>query len=345
MPNIRTRMNIYLRLDSRNKAKHDIDDVMEREGFRNVAVGSCWEGKVARFFAKLLSVVALPFRAGKGDVLLIQYPFKKYYPSLCRIMRWRGGRTVTLIHDLGCFRRKKLTVEDEIVKLSRTDVLIVHNESMQQFLLDHGYKRPMLTLGIFDYLSVNQPVAVPQHTEGKGWDVVYAGSLAERKNQFLYLLDEALPGDCCWTLNIHGRGLDEAKAATWNHIRACGFIQSDNFIRESVGHFGLVWDGSSIDECAGAWGEYLKVNNPHKTSFYLRAGKPVIIWKDAALARFVEQKGVGITVGSLREIHERLAAISEEEYLQMCRNVRAIQQELAEGHYFKEAFHKAQSLL
>lgn len=345
MPNIRTRMNIYLRLDSRNKAKHDIDDVMEREGFRNVAVGSSWEGKVARFFAKLLSVVALPFRAGKGDVLLIQYPFKKYYPSLCRIMRWRGGRTVTLIHDLGCFRRKKLTVEDEIVKLSRTDVLIVHNESMQQFLLDHGYKRPMLTLGIFDYLAPNEPVSMPVHAKNEPWKVVYAGSLAERKNMFLYRLDKALPANCIWKLFVHGKGLDEEKADRWHHIESRGFIKSDDFVRDSVGHFGLVWDGSSIDECAGAWGEYLKVNNPHKTSFYLRSGKPVIMWREAALATFVEQAGVGLVVGSLLELNERLQQLTPTEYFAMVERVQKVRQQLAEGYYFKAAFKQAMSLL
>ena len=48
------------------------------------------------------------------------------------------------------------------------------------------------------------------------------------------------------------------------------------------GSFGLVWDGISVETCAGVYGEYLKVNNPHKTSLYLASGIPVIIWKEAA---------------------------------------------------------------
>ncbi|MBQ0056316.1 MAG: galactofuranosyltransferase [Bacteroidales bacterium] len=338
-------MNLYLRLPFNNKAKNDIDDLMEARGFRNVAVGSAWKGTVPRFFAKLLSVVMLVFRIHRGDVLLIQYPFKKYYPSLCRIARMRGAKTVTLIHDLGCFRRKKLTVEGEVRKLSRTDVLIVHNESMERFLRDHGYKRPMLTLGIFDYTAPAEPLGVPHHETGKAWDVVYAGGLAERKNRFLYVLDEALPADCCWTLHIHGRGLDETKASAWTHIKSRGFINSDDFVRQSIGHFGLVWDGSSIDECAGDWGVYLKVNNPHKTSFYLRSGKPVIIWREAALASFVEREGVGITVGSLRELDERLQKLTDEEYAQMVERVQTVRQRLATGYYFNDAFSRSLTLL
>lgn len=334
-------MNKYLKLDTGNKAKEDIDFLMAQHDFQNVAVGSNLHGKVGRFFAKLLSVVLLPTKLNSGDVLLVQYPFKKYYPSLCRIAHMRGAKVITLIHDLGCFRRKKLTVEEEIKKLSLSDVLIVHNESMQKFLADNGYKRPMLTLGIFDYLAPDAAQAAKQHIDGELWDVVYAGGLAERKNAFLYKFDEQFPEDCCWTLHIHGKGLDEQKAAAWKHIKPRGFIKSDDFIKESVGHFGLVWDGSSIYECAGDWGVYLKVNNPHKTSFYLRSGKPVIIWKKAALAEFVEREGVGITVESLCDIEAALRKMTEEEYKAMTERVKMIQKRLAEGYYFKNAFDKA----
>lgn len=338
-------MNLFLKIQFNNKAKNDIDVLMEQSGFRNVAVGSEWHGKVARFFAKLMSICLLVFRIHRGDVLLVQYPFKKYYPTLCRIAHLRGAKVVTLIHDLGCFRRKKLTIEAEVRKLSRTDVLIVHNESMQKFLSDHGYQRPMFVLRIFDYLAPDEPVSMPTHAEGEFWKVVYAGSLAERKNKFLYLLDEALPEDCAWKLFVHGRGLDDEKAAQWHHIESRGFIKSDDFVRDSVGHFGLVWDGSSIDECAGDWGVYLKVNNPHKTSFYLRSGKPVIMWREAALAAFVEQSGVGLVVGSLRELHDRLQRLTPADYLAMVERVQIVRRQLAEGEYFKAAFAQSLTLL
>lgn len=334
-------MNLHLRLYAENKAKEDMDDLMSAKGFRNVAIGSYWRGKVARFFAKILTVAVLPFRIHGGDTLLIQYPFKKYYPSLCRIARMKGAKTVTLIHDLGCFRRKKLTVEQEVKKLSHTDVLIVHNDAMKAFLLENGYKKPVITLDIFDYLSNIEPVSLPSHIENTSWDVVYAGGLAERKNMFLYDLDKALPDDCCWTLHIHGKGLNEQKAASWTHIIPRGFIKTDDFIHDSVGQFGLVWDGSSINECAGAWGEYLKINNPHKTSFYLRAGKPVIIWSEAALAPFVVREGVGITISSLTDLHDKLKTISAEDYEKMVERVQIIRERLAEGYYLSHSFEEA----
>lgn len=333
--------NLYLQIPSGNKAKEDIDVIMAQEGFRNVAVSLSSHNAVARFISKLLSVLLLVLRVHKGDVLLVQYPFKKYYSLVCQLTHLKGGKVITLIHDLGSFRRKKLTVEQENVRLSHTDVLIVHNEAMQQFLVEHGFKKPIVTLGIFDYLAPT-PGNTPVKEANEPWQVVYAGGLAKRKNTFLYLLDEHIQG---WHFNIHGKGLDEEFTKDWKNITPCGFIKSDDFIHQSIGHFGLVWDGSSIDECAGDWGVYLRVNNPHKTSFYLRSGKPVIMWSEAALTPFVLREGVGIAVSSLREIGTALAALTPAQYETMCNNAKAVSQKLANGYYFKEAFASAIKLL
>lgn len=333
--------NLYLQIPSGNKAKEDIDVIMAQEGFRNVAVSLSSHNAVARFISKLLSVLLLVLRVHKGDVLLVQYPFKKYYSLVCQLTHLKGGKVITLIHDLGSFRRKKLTVEQENVRLSHTDVLIVHNEAMQQFLVEHGFKKPIVTLGIFDYLAPT-PGNTPIKEANEPWQVVYAGGLAKRKNTFLYLLDEHIQG---WHFNIHGKGLDEEFTKDWKNITPCGFIKSDDFIHQSIGHFGLVWDGSSIDECAGDWGVYLRVNNPHKTSFYLRSGKPVIMWSEAALTPFVLREGAGIAVSSLREIGTALAALTPAQYETMCNNAKAVSQKLANGYYFKEAFASAIKLL
>lgn len=333
--------NLYLQIPSGNKAKEDIDVIMAQEGFRNVAVSLSSHNAVARFISKLLSVLLLVLRVHKGDVLLVQYPFKKYYSLVCQLTHLKGGKVITLIHDLGSFRRKKLTVEQENVRLSHTDVLIVHNEAMQQFLVEHGFKKPIVTLGIFDYLAPT-PGNTPVKEANESWQVVYAGGLAKRKNTFLYLLDEHIQG---WHFNIHGKGLDEEFTKDWKNITPCGFIKSDDFIHQSIGHFGLVWDGSSIDECAGDWGVYLRVNNPHKTSFYLRSGKPVIMWSEAALTPFVLREGAGIAVSSLREIGTALAALTPAQYETMCNNAKAVSQKLANGYYFKEAFASAIKLL
>lgn len=333
--------NLYLKIPSSNKAKEDIDIIMQHEGFQNVAFSCSSHNAIARFFCKLLSVLMLAVRVKKGDVLLVQYPFKKYYELVCNLTHMKGGKVITLIHDLGCCRRKKLTEQQEVKRLSNTDVLIVHNEAMMQFMQNLGYNKPMLTLGIFDYLAPTD-ANTPKKESAKVWEVVYAGALAKRKNEFLYNLDNHIKG---WRLNIHGNGLDEEEASKWENIVPRGFIKSDDFIKESIGHFGLVWDGNSIDECAGEWGGYLRINNPHKTSFYLRSGKPVIMWKEAALTPFVLHEGVGIAVSSLEEIDNTLSSITLEEYQKMCDKTQALSDKLGDGYFFKAAYKKAETLV
>lgn len=328
---------LYLQIPSGNKAKEDIDCLMAQAGFKNIAVKSSSHNAVARFFAKLMSVLLILVRTKKDDVLLIQYPFKKYYSLACKLTHLKGGKVITLVHDLGCCRRKKLTEQQEIKRLSHTDVLIVHNEAMKEFLTTRGYNKPMLTLGIFDYLAPCE-CATPHKGPQEEWQVVYAGGLAQRKNAFLYQIDSHIAG---WHFNLYGKGIDEQEAAKWSNTTPAGFIKSDDFIKSSVGHFGLVWDGSSIDACEGEWGSYLLINNPHKTSFYLRAGKPVVMWDKAALTPFVLSHGLGVTVSSLREIGEKLSAITPGQYQQMCHNVSLVSKQLANGHYFYEACNNA----
>lgn len=333
--------NLFLKIPSHNKAKEDIDIIMGMNDFHDIAWSLRSHNSVARFISKLVSVFLILARVKKGDILLIQYPFKKYFSFMCMLAHFKGGKVITLIHDLGSFRRKKLTVEQERKRLSHTDVIIVHNAAMKDFLEKHGTTQPMVELEIFDYLA-DCPGTSPVKKDSDQWQVVYAGSLVKRKNTFLYLLDEHIAG---WHFNIHGTGLDENHIKEWKNITNCGFIKSDDFVRESIGHFGLVWDGSSIDQCAGDWGEYLRINNPHKTSFYIRSGKPVIMWKHSALAPFVTKEGIGFAVESLRDIQQALVTVTPEQYKAMTERTAVISQRLSEGYYFKQAYAKAVKLL
>lgn len=333
-------MICYIKTPSPNKAKTDIDTLCAARGYKNLAVGQA-KGKIGKFLQKLATTALLPMRLKRGDLLIIQYPYKKYYKQLCRAARWRGAKSVTLIHDLGSFRRKKLTPRGEIKRLSLTDFIIVHNASMQRWLKAQGCETPMHNLDIFDYLSDTQP---PESAgkNGAPTTILYAGGLGPRKNRFLYDLDPLLDG--C-RMEIFGKGLEPGVADGWKHIAYKGFVPSDRFISEAKGDWGLVWDGDSVDECNGEWGDYLRYNNPHKTSFYLRAGIPVILWDKAAMAPFVTANRLGIAVGSLRELGNRLKGLTPEEYATYKSAATAIKEKLDEGYYFDRAIKAATDAL
>lgn len=332
-------MKYYIQLPSINKAKEDIDEICRQEGYMNLARCDFGRSGVGRFFTRVFAVCNILFRMKKDDTLLLQYPMKKFYKMACRFARMKGARVVTIVHDLGAFRRKKLTAVQENKRLSLTDFLIVHNPTMRDYILEHGFKGGVHCLQIFDYLSEKQPASYK--TPHNPWCVVYAGNLGRWRNEFLYKMKGCANN---YVMDLYGNGFNNAENDCEN-LHYHGFMPSDEFVASVKADFGLVWDGDSLNECTGAWGEYLKINNPHKTSFYLCAGVPVIVWSKAAMAPFVKGENVGLVVDSLQQINERLAALTPDEYAKIREAAKAMGNRLADGYYFKESMRRADEYL
>lgn len=323
-----------------NKPKNDINDIVKTIGYKNVNLMRNRDNMIARFFVKFAAIFSVLFRMRKGDTLLLQYPLKKFYKISCIFAHWRGGKVITLIHDLGAFRRHKLTPKQEIKLLANSDYIIVHNESMKSWLIEQGCKIPLYCLEIFDYLSPSDPrefVAIH-----KPWRVVVASGLARRRSGFLYDLDSYMQN---WEFDIYGPGFEEEFAKNWTKIKYKGVLPPDDLVAAVDADFGLVWDGDSADECIGDWGSYLKINNPHKTSFYLRCGLPIIIWDKAAMAPFIKNNNVGLCVDSLKNINTLLYSISENEYNAIRENAKIVGQRIADGYYTKKAIAAAEEFL
>ena len=102
---------------------------------------------------------------------------------------------------------------------------------------------------------------------------------------------------------------------------------------------GLGWD--VYQNLRGNTGRYLLYNNPHKTSLYLAADMPVIVWKDAAIADFILKNEVGIVVESLDSLEGRIKDVSHEEYRKLCENACRIGELVREGYYFEKALTEA----
>lgn len=323
-------MNYYIKITSPNKAKNDIDDIVEKMGYKNLS-GAEKSGSVARFFSKVKGVTNILFKVKRGDILFLQYPMKKFFKIACSFAHMKGAKVVTVVHDLGTFRRHKLTAPQEIKLLTGSDVLIVHNDKMESWLEEHGYKNKMVQLGIFDYLS---ECVAPDYSKKENWKVIFAGGLGPQRRKFMEHLEEHMEG---WDLDLYGPHMTAEDAKIWSKIKYNGLRKPDELISQNDGDFGLVWDGESMDECNGDWGSYLLVNNPHKTSFTYRCGMPVIIWSKAAMATFITQNKAGIAIDSLRELSGKLKELSQEEYAQMRRNAVEIGKRVGEGHYIKSA--------
>ncbi len=325
--------NYYNLSSAGNKAKTDNEDTLSEMGAVNLGLHrSVNNSKIIAFFLDLIGIIRACILLQKGDVLFLQYPVKKYFSFLCNVARLKGAKTVSLIHDLGSFRRKKLSIEKEISRLSHSYYIIASNENMKGWLQEHGLQKPIGALGLFDYRSVsfNQNSSNLPSTAS----VVYAGALSMRKNSFLVRLTQSLQ---TWNLMIVGnkdglQGLQDNP-----HISYRGFLPSEDFIAHIDASFGLVWDGDSPDTCSGDYGNYLRWNSPHKVSFNLRAGLPVIIWKEAAVAPIIEKEGVGFAINSLKELDNILSHLSQEKYAMMKQKAQQMAKKLNQGYFLRNA--------
>ena len=276
------------------------------------------------------------FRLRKDDILFLQYPVKKYFVFLCQFAKFRKASSIVFIHDLGSFRRGKVKVPQEIKKLMKADYLIAANTAMRSWLLDHGYSHPVGIMGFHDYLANSSPKRSPS-IERTYITVAYAGGLAKRKNIFLEKLSHQ---SFSYKLLLYGNNKDLELCNDKNIIQH-PFMKDTDFIENVRANFGLIWDGDNLDECSGPWGEYLKYNSPHKASFYIRAGLPLIIWQNAALAPVIEEEGIGITIDSLNDLDDILNNITKEHYAFMKENVSRINAQISTGHNLRTALLQA----
>lgn len=317
-----------------NKAKTDYEKILHSMGAVNIGL-PCRinKNKFLAFFYNLASTLIAYSRIQKGDVIVLQYPVKKYFSFICNVAHLKGAKTISLIHDLGSFRRKKLTIEQELKRLNHTDYVIATNQAMKGWLELQGFKKPVGALGFHDYLSPSI-ASDKKHKNNEVWDIVYAGSLNLRKNAFILKMKEL---DYQFKFHLYGNMEDYDAVAKDKNIVWHGFMNADDFIKQVRGNFGLVWDGDSLEECHGDFGSYLKYNTPHKASFYLRAGLPIIVWKESAIASLVEERGVGVAINSLKELPERLTRISEDDYADMLAKTKQLAIAINNGENLKKA--------
>jgi len=311
--------NYYNLTSAGNKAKTDNEDTLAEMGAINLGLRrTVKNSKILAFFLDLVGIIRTCLLLKKGDVLFLQYPVKKYFSFLCNIARLKGAKTVSLIHDLGSFRRKKLTIEKEISRLSHCDYIIASNENMSTWLKEHGMKKTVGALGLFDYRSASFNEHSSKTASKGATTIVYAGALSMRKNAFLVELTKSLS---TWNLTIVGnkdglQGLQDNP-----HVSYQGFLPSEEFISHINADFGLVWDGDSLDTCSGNYGTY------------------------PAVAPIIEKEGVGITINSLQELDSILSHLSQEELTVLKQNAAMMAKKLNQGYFLRNAIQTAMAAL
>lgn len=309
------------------KARNDINRIAEKNGIlvKNVIckfykLPFMTTINVLRQYARLISNI------GSGNDIVVQYPEScpKAFPWAIKMLHNSHNNVTLFIHDIDSFRYNG-DISKEVEALNRVDSLIVHTEAMAALLKRNGVRVPMHTLRLFDYLTDDAFVSEDKILSHRK-EVIFAGFL--KKSEFLPSLCSHDFGDISFNLyGIKDKNVDYNK---FDGKKYCGVFDSEH-TGQLVGGWGLVWDGKSIDTCAGGLGEYLRYNLSHKLSLYFAAGIPVIVWKQSSVAKLVESEKCGIAVESLKEIPSLLDNLTNAEYLQLMLNSRKIGTKLRNG--------------
>lgn len=356
-------MNYYIREVQTNegvqktagiKARDDVESILSANNYHTITVETDLEKR-----KKVNPVLGLYYhydtmckwnqalsKLTNGDCLIIQFPVINhtiFLKNTISKLQKKGVTVVLLVHDLETIRaslrkdvsakaRKRLNLEENSI-LKECNYIIAHNQKMIAYLtqvlgID---KKKLISLEIFDYLIPDFDKKFDPEKIKKENPTIIAGTLRLHKAKYVYDLPEKV------NFNLYGVGYEGKNK---DNIKYFGSFMPDDLPFAMEGSFGLVWDGESADTCSGIYGEYLKINNPHKTSLYLASGIPIVIWKQAALAEFVTKNNCGIVVDHLSEIDEVKAKISESDYEEMKINVMKISKKLRSGYYLLEATKK-----
>lgn len=332
-----------------SKATKDIAEIAQSLGYQglNVRMRTTSTSKLAKIQRQAGYLKDWKYcerEIEKDSVILLQHPF--HYPQMTRehvlwkLKEEKHVRFICLVHDveqLRGFRYNDYYKQEFNFMLRIADVLIVHNTHMKDFFLGCGIaEEKLVDLEIFDYLQSGEAAARPVFERS----LTVAGNLDTTKCRYIGELGE-LDGVC---VKLYGPNFDH-KLRSRENIQYYGSFPADEIPSKLTGGFGLVWDGESIRGCKGQSGQYLKYNNPHKLSLYLSSGLPVVIWKGAAEADFVQKHNAGVCVDSLTDLTELFAALDEKQYQDYAEAVGEMAMKLRSGYYGRKAILASEKIL
>ena len=304
------------------KAKKDCLEILERLGFTHLYKPS--RVRVVRVVQQFVALLVLSMKK-EEKIFAFQYPavHERFYPLIIKAMHTHDI-TIVIIHDLLTLQNNlnEEKLQEEINFLNNFKYVVVPNESMLTLLKDNGCIASLVDMKIYDYLhNAAHPIVENAFSN----TICFAGNL--QKSIFLRLLKEIKDVDFL----LYGK---DGEYLIQSNTKYEGCLPADELVYFLKGDYGLVWDGDSLDECTGAIGKYLLYNSPHKLSSYVAAGKPVITWDKAAIAKYVKDHNIGIVISSLKNLEN---IDLEKDYYRYKRNVMILKKKLATGYYLEKA--------
>lgn len=319
------------------KARFDLEETLMRDlGFRQLALGLFRDPKdVDEHINGVTNAVKT------GDIVFLQFPqFTSVFFMKClieKVTRVFGAKVVAYIHDILPWRDpwnyNEQSREEFFEALALCQGIIVHNDIMRDKLKkefeNYGFNRNHTYINhiLWGYRANRMTFDWKRKWEQfPKMSIDYAGNLGVA--QFLNELPEHIE------INVYGEG-ESIKSKS--NIHLMGNVDSEGITHVLTGDFGLVWKSTTYPYITGTYGEYEKVNSPHKISMYLAADLPVIVAAQSAMARYVKANNIGVVIDSLEELPQIPERLTQKQYQDMMFNVNRIGRLVREGFPMKWA--------
>ena len=315
--------------DARTKAPSDTIRVLEKAGYKPwyIAVDpalSHYKKLIQLCWRLLIFCLRIP----QCTELFVQYPLTNLFWVFLPVLRLKQVQITMLVHDVESYRATGIMNPKETEKLNCATHLVLPSKAMEDLLRSTGLKVQNVHYHyLWPYLLPPDYKMGTLPTLGKPLQVIFAGNLS--KSTFLSHFPRLQ--NSTYQIRLYGGGYSPDMALD-GFVSYCSSFRPNSPLIE--GDWGIVWDGYSLEACAGEAGEYLRISAPHKLSLYLSVGIPVIVWKEATIAEFVESNHLGIAVSNLYEVEARLKEMSEAEYASIKADVHCMAMKIRSGELF-----------
>ncbi|RDY27397.1 hypothetical protein CHL78_009275 [Romboutsia weinsteinii] len=331
-----------------SKAVFDVEDFLDEIDYKKLFIVDDNSNKYIKLIHILYKWNKYKYLFKDNSIVVLNHPItygktKETIESVYidKLKEKKSVNLVAVIHDLYSIRFHNgkddydENVRKEITELNKFDYVIAHNSVMSRWLKDNGLKSKTIDLDVFDYKS--DEIEEKHNIESNTKTVAFAGNLDKNKSRFIYDMNKLQIKGLKFNLYGPNYSHENYQCGNVEYKGICTPEQLTSVLNES---FGLIWDGESLDTCTGIIGEYTKYNNPHKLSLYIASGIPVIVWKQAAISKFVEMHNIGISVESLNDLQYKIDALGEEDYSDMARNINDLRHKVSKGYFIKRAMKK-----
>lgn len=260
-----------------------------------------------------------------NDVLIFQTPTwntNEWELGLFnRTFIYNNLKRIIFVHDIMplMFESNFYLLDRFVDMYNRADLLILPSQQMIDYLRNHGLTtKKILVQHMWDHVCPINKMVQPVNNK----QIAFIGHIEEKTRSLM-----------SWNYSEVKLQAFTSSAA-WGEGKNIEFMgwQDDATLISTLrrnGGFGLLW-GDQKD-----WVNYMRLNCSYKLSTYLAAEIPVIIRSDTPEVEKIKEKHLGIVCDSLDEAADRVANISDDEYIQMRDAIADFSPLIREGYFTK----------